>query len=152
MQSQGEFVQIDADSNELSIKQYSPRKSSRDHNAKNRESDRVSLSRAISLYRASMNNSTQSSMKGTRWAFGSKLEGGGGGRFIFMPHESIKVKYRVLEMVQATAYGDAFRIQIQQKPFEDKGGNKKSVSSKSVNVSVPPELKDKKNGENSEEI
>jgi len=51
-------------------------------------------------------------MKGTRWSFGHKLENGGGGRFIFMPQESIKVKYRVLEMVHATAYGDNFRIQI----------------------------------------
>ena len=29
-----------------------------------------------------------------------------------MPLESIKVKYRVLQMVQATSYGDNFRIQI----------------------------------------
>ena len=74
------------------------------------ESDRVSYSRAISLYRASNSNSIQSSTKGTRWTFGCKMQDGGGGRFIFMPQEIVKVKYRVLEMVQATAYGDSFRI------------------------------------------
>jgi len=51
-------------------------------------------------------------MKGTRWSFGNKMEMGNESRFIFMPQESIKIKYRVLEMVQATAYGDSYRIQI----------------------------------------
>ena len=77
-------------------------------------------------------------MKGTRWSFGHKLENGGGGRFIFMPQESIKVKYRVLEMVQATAYGDNFRIQIQQKPVEE---NRPKKSSKSVSGAVGPEMR-----------
>ena len=104
------FVQIDADSNELSNKQKAGR-SSRENNRI--ESDRISFSRAVSLYRASNNNSIESSMKGTRWSFGHKLEPGAGTRFIFMPLESIKIKYRVLEMIQATAYGDIFRIQIQ---------------------------------------
>lgn len=90
--------------------EQSPPRSSKDGKNNKQESDRVSFSRAISLYRASCNNSMQSSMKGTRWSFGSKLGHGAGGRFIFMPQESIKVKYRVLEMVQATAYGDSFRI------------------------------------------
>ena len=49
-------------------------------------------------------------MKGTRWSFGNKLEAGDDSRFIFLPQESIKIKYRVLEMVQASAYGDSFRI------------------------------------------
>ena len=89
---------IKADSNELSVKQASMKKSSNEQ-ARKHESDRVSFSRAISLYRASNNGSVESSMKGTRWSFGHKLEQGGGGRFIFMPQESIKVKFRVLEMV-----------------------------------------------------
>lgn len=40
-------------------------------------------------------------------------------------------------MVQASSYGDNFRIQIQQKPIEDK-----SKSSKSVNLAVSPDVKD----------
>ena len=75
-------------------------------------------------------------MKGTRWSFGHKLEQGGGGRYIFMPTEGIKAKFRVLEMVQASSYGDNFRIQIQQKNPEDKG-----KSSKSVSAAVTPEVK-----------
>ena len=75
----------------------------------------MSFSRAISLYRASNNASMESSMKGTRWSFGQKLENSAGGRFIFMPQESIKIKFRTIEMVHATAYGDNFRIQIQHK-------------------------------------
>ncbi len=54
-----------------------------------------------------------------------------------MPQESIKVKFRVLEMVQASSYGDNFRIQIQQKPIEDK-----DKSSKSVNLAVSSDVKD----------
>lgn len=93
-----QFVTIQADSNELSIK----KSAMGDGDAAGQyrcESDRVSFSRAISLYRASNNNSIESSMKGTRWSFGSKLEPGGATRFIFMPQEIIKVKYRVLQMV-----------------------------------------------------
>lgn len=77
------------------------------------ESDRISFSRAVSLYRASNNNSAQSSMKGTRWSFGTKLGAPSDNkRYIFMPQNSIKVQYRVLEMIQTSSYGDTFRIQI----------------------------------------
>ena len=37
----------------------------------------------------------------------------------------IKINFRILEMVQATAYGDSFRIQIQQKQTEEKKSDKK---------------------------
>jgi len=43
-------------------------------------------------------------------------------------------------MVQATAYGDNFRIQIQQKQVDQK------KSSLSVNQAVPTDGKDKVNG------
>ena len=69
-------------------------------------------------------------MKGTRWAFGQKLGPGADTRYIFMPQESIKIKYRILQMVQASSYGDNFRIQIQQKPLEER--LKKSVSNNSI--------------------
>ena len=92
-------MQIEADSNEVSIDRPSQKPSRQidmDNNMRDgRESDRVSFSRAISLYRASNNNSIQSSVKGTRWSFGQKL-GNEETRFIFMPQESIKIKYRVL--------------------------------------------------------
>jgi len=52
------FVQIEADSNELSVKvAQSPRRSGKEEVLNKPESDRVSFSRAISLYRASCNNS-----------------------------------------------------------------------------------------------
>lgn len=118
------FVQIEADSNELSYDRPSQKPSrqiDQDALLRERESDRVSFSRAISLYRASASNSIQSSVKGTRWAFGHKIGNyNSNTRFIFMPLESIKVKYRVLQMVQATSYGDNFRIQIQQKTQEER--------------------------------
>lgn len=50
-------------------------------------------------------------MKGTRWSFGSKLgKPADNNRYIFMPQGSIKMQYRVLEMVQTSGYGDIFRI------------------------------------------
>jgi len=52
-------------------------------------------------------------MKGTRWSFGTKLGAPSDNkRYIFMPQNSIKVQYRVLEMIQTSSYGDTFRIQI----------------------------------------
>lgn len=59
-------------------------------------------------------------MKGTRWSFGSKLEADENNTFIFIPQEFIKVRYRVLEILTATAYGEIMRIQLQSKAGEEK--------------------------------
>lgn len=101
------FVQVEPDQ-ERNLQHQEEDDDERVANQNRMESDRVSFSRAISLYREKSSCSMQSSMKGTRWSFGQKLEANT--RFIFMPMESIKVKYRILQMVQATSYGDFYRI------------------------------------------
>ena len=63
-----QFIQVEAGSNELSVKQIAME--SNEESTNKMERDRISFSRAVSLYRASNNNSVQSSMKGTRWSFG----------------------------------------------------------------------------------
>ena len=79
-----------------------------------------SVARAGSIYRSESISSISQTMKGTRWSFGSKLETDDKNTFIFIPQECIKLRYRVLEILTATAYGEIMRIQLQSKAAEEK--------------------------------
>ena len=80
-----------------------------------------SLSKGISLYRAdSSMNSSSSTMRGTRWSFGQKIEDDGRTHFINIPCDNIKQKFRVLELIQAGSYGDNLRCQLW---YSDKANN-----------------------------
>ena len=72
----------------------------------------MNCDKAISLYKADSASSISSTMRGTRWSFALKIAKDDQTRdtYIFVPYESIKLKYRVLEIVQACPFGDIFRI------------------------------------------
>ena len=54
-------------------------------------SEKMSLSRGISLYRADSSiNSSSSTMRGTRWSFSQKIEDDGRTHFINIPCDNIK--------------------------------------------------------------
>lgn len=87
--------------------------------SRNKNEDQ-SVVRAGSIYRSESISSISQTMKGTRWSFGSKLETDEKNTFIFIPQECIKIRYRVLEILTATAYGEIMRIQLQSKAAEEK--------------------------------
>ena len=58
----------------------------------------MSLAHAGSSNKLGSEFSMTSSIKGTRWSFGDKLAQSGG-KFIFIPKESIGVKYKVVELL-----------------------------------------------------
>ena len=56
----------------------------------------------------SENGSCQSSLKGNRWKLGSSLQKDK--TFIFMPVQTIEINYKVIEILEADAYGETYRI------------------------------------------
>lgn len=61
-------------------------------------------------------------MKGTRWAFAQQNQVKD--QYIFVPLESIKLKYRVLDLFQASCFGESMRIQFQNRVLHEKGPKK----------------------------
>ena len=75
-------------------------------------------------------------LKGSRWNFSSSLKNDK--KYIFMPMSSVEIRFKVLELLQADAYGETYRIllgrkRISQSLHEDVGRSNSWNSGNSAN-------------------
>lgn len=75
-------------------------------------------------------SSASSTLKGTRWSFGQNLESSG--QHLFMPLDSVKLKYTIKELRSSSAFGDTFVVSI-------RSDSNQSQSFQGMNFQAEPE-------------
>jgi len=73
-------------------------------------------------------------MKGTRWSFGDKLRAAQH-KFIYIPQEVIGIKYKIVELLSISSFGETFRIKIQVPLKDEKEQKPKFCASEALNNS-----------------